>query len=192
MKRSAFTIVEVLVAIAIVGICAALIASALVGCGANAPATNTQRQEQATTEAQQTIHLKSVPPPRLDTSLERMNLVKRLERFNDPSKVSYIYLVNFGKVMAFYTMKGKVSSVNSLLTTPDQIKSFAHPAGGDHSVVIASPDLDGSYGTNGDAVFFFTTDDTYVEWQGDYMLCDKPLKLATPPEMVIQLNAEAK
>ena len=28
--------------------------------------------------------------------------------------------------MAFYPIKGEVSSVNSLLTTPDQIKSFNH------------------------------------------------------------------
>lgn len=164
------------------------ICALLFGCGTPGVSTTTQKQEQATTEAQQVIHLKSVPPPRLSASLERMNLVKRLERFNDPSKVSYIYLVNFGKVMAFYTMKGKVSSVNSLLTTPDQIKSFSHAQGGDHSVVVASPDLDGSYGSNGDAIFFFTTDDTYVEWQGDYMLCDKPLKLSTPPSLILEVT----
>ncbi len=150
--------------------------------------TATQEQEQATTEAQQAKHLQASPPPRLDRSQERLQLIKRLERFNTDSKVSYIYLVNYGKVMAFYTVKGKVSSVNSLLTTPDQIKSFDHVNGGDHSVIIASPDLDGSYGTNGDAIFFFTADDTYVEWCGDYMLCDKPLKLSTPPELVLEIK----
>jgi hypothetical protein len=35
------------------------------------------------------------------------------------------------------------------------------------------------------ALFFFTTDGAYVEWMGDYMLCDKPLKLATPPVVTI-------
>ena len=154
----------------------------------NRPATTTQRQEQATTEAQQAIHLKSTPPPRLKASQERKNLTERLERFNTDSKVSYIYLISYGKVMAFYTVKGKVSSVNSLLTTPDQIKSFQHANGGDHSVVVASPDLDGSYGSNGDAVFFFTTDGTYVEWNDAYMLCDKPLKMTTPPQLTIQLE----
>ena len=92
--------------------------------------------------------------------------------------------------MAFYTVKGKVSSVNSLLTTPDQVKSLGRMVESMRSVVIASPDLDGSYGSNGDAIFFFCTDGTYVEWRGDYMLCDKPLKLSTPPAMVIQMTDE--
>lgn len=155
------------------------------GCGEPRPA-KTQKSEQAATESQQEIHLKDTPIPKLLTSQERKNLIKRLERFNTQSKVSYIYLVNYGKVMAFYTVKGKVSSVNSLLTTPDQIVWDGVSGGPWASHVLASPDIDGSYGSNGQAIFFFTTDDTYVEWAGDYMLCDKPLKLSTPPTMVIQ------
>lgn len=151
---------------------------------------NTQRLEQNLTEEQQEVHLKAVPMPQLKTSQERKNLVRRLETFNTEDKVSYIYLVNYGKVMAFYTVKGKVSSVNSLLTTPDQIVDQWHGGHGYQSHVVSSPDLDGSYGTNGDAIFFFTTDGTYVEWKGDYMLCDKPLKLSTPPQMVIEVKDE--
>lgn len=162
------------------------VVAALCVTGCNERKAKTQAQEQAATEVQQTIHLKAVPPPRLETSQERKNLVERLERFNTDSKVSYIYLVSFGKVMAFYTVKGKVSSVNSLLTTPEQLVRSRRTRFDYH--VVASPDLDGSYGSNGDAVFFFTTDGTYVEWSGDYMLCDKPLKLTTPPELVIQLD----
>lgn len=157
-----------------------------VGCEQNKNSQGTQSQEQNKTEEQQVIHLKTTPPPKLDKSQERINLTKRLQRFNTDSKVSYIYLIDYGKVMGFYTVKGKVSSVNSLLTTPDHIVSFNRMNGGDHSVVVASPDLDGSYGTNGDAIFFFTTDDTYVEWSGHYMLCDKPLKMSTPPQLIIE------
>lgn len=159
-----------------------------VGCNQNTYKGGTQDREQRLTESQQEILMKAVPPPKLQTSQERKNLVRRLETFNKENKVSYIYLVDYGKVMAFYTVKGKVSSVNSLLTTPDQVKTYDRTQGGDHSVVIASPDLDGSYGSNGDAIFFFTTDGTYVEWSGKYMLCDKPLKLSTPPQMVITVT----
>ena len=128
--------------------------------------------------------VKAVPPPKLDTSLERTQLKARLERFNSESKVSYIYLIDYGKVMAFYTIKGKVSSVNSKLTTQQQIIKSGGTGEYRHYNVIESPALDGSYGSNGDAIFFFTTDDIYIEWNGKYMLCDEPLQLSTPPELV--------
>lgn len=146
------------------------------------------KQELRATERQQEKHLVTTPPPRLDRSQERLNLIRRLTTFNTDAKVSYIYLVNYGKVMAFYPVKGKVSSVNSLLTQPKQYISIDTPGEGGAAVTVPSPDLDGSYGSNGDAIFFFTTDGTYVEWNGDYMLCDKPLKLSTPPQMVIQVD----
>lgn len=162
------------------------------GCnGQKEHAPKSIQKELAKTEAQQNVHLKTTPPPTIQTSQERKNLIERLKRFNTDSKVSYIYLVNYGKVMAFYTVKGKVSSVNSLLTQPSQPvwERRRHGDGGSIAgVTIPSPDLDGSYGSNGDAIFFFTTDGAYVEWRGDYMLCDKPLKLSTPPTMVVHTD----
>ena len=149
-----------------------------------------QKAEMALTEANQQRLAKAVPAPMLETSQERIQLVRRLERFNTDDKVSYIYLISFGKVMAFYPIKGKVSSVNSLLTTPEQLIRSGMESG--WAVTLASPDLDGSYGSNGDAIFFFTTDDTYVEWNGEYILCDKPLSITTPPELVIQLQGDKR
>jgi len=147
----------------------------------------TAQLEQEKTEANQSKLLKRQPPVSLDFSLERENINKRTNLWNDSAKVSYIYLVSYGKVMAFYTVKGKVSSVNSQITNPSQIsgRTVRRSAGYDYvSGVIPSPAEDGSYGTNGDAIFFFTTDGTYVEWAGEYMLADKPLKLSTPPELI--------
>lgn len=155
-------------------------------------AQGTQRYEQLIAEKNQQTLDKNQPIPLLDKSVERANLTKRLTTFNDPNKVSYIYLVNFGKVMAFYTIKGKVSSVNSMLTTTQQIVDMnGQPCNADHEYqgsvpcfVVNSPDIDGSYGSNGNSIFFFTTDGVYVEWQGDYMLADQPLKLSTQPELI--------
>ena len=136
--------------------------------------------------------VKSVPPPRIKSSQERRNLAERLSRFNTDTKVSYIYLVDFGKIMAFHTVKGKVSSVNSLLTTPDQIVTIGNTLGNlkRSRHVVQSPDLDGSYGSNGAAVFWFTTDGTYVEWNGTYMLSDKPLVLTQKPALVVNMTEE--
>ena len=143
----------------------------------------TQNIEAQLTEQNQKRLIKAQKPPILKDSLERKQLIARLNRFNNPNKVSYIYLTEFGKVMGFYTIRGKVSSVNSKLTTGEQIVNdpYKYQSGGK---VVESPQLDGSYGTNGDAIFFFTTDGIYIEWNGNYMLCDEPLQMSTPPALV--------
>lgn len=161
------------------------------GCRREVNTGQSTKEEMEITEKNHQRLVKAVAPPQLKTSQERKNLKRRLERFNVANKISYIYLVNYGKVMAFYTVKGKVSSVNSTLTTPDQIIWTRYrTAGSRSSKVVASPQLDGSYGTNGNAIFFFTTEDIYVEWSGDYMLCDEPLKLSTPPELIMDVTEE--
>jgi len=152
----------------------------LVGCGDD---NSTSSKEQEKTEANQLRLLKAQPPVSLDSSLERENINKRTLLWNSENKVSYIYLVSFGKVMAFFSIKGKVSSVNSQITNPSQIAIKKRSTGNWSTHVIPSPAEDGSYGSNGDGIFFFTTDGTYVEWAGSYMLADKPLKLSTPPSL---------
>ena len=160
------------------------------------PQEKTSAKEAALTETNQARLLETNPPPSLDTSLERQNLIDRLELLNNQNKIFYVYLVSYGKVMAEYTAQGKISSVNSKLTTQEQViqsQFFTGGAGaGNRGLVVESPDLDGSYGTNGDAVFFFTTDGAYVEWSGEYFVSDFPLSLSTPPVLVRTLNTEPK
>jgi hypothetical protein len=152
----------------------------------------TANVEQTLTEENQSGLLQNQPPPKLNWSLERDNLIKRTNLWNDPNKISYIYLINFGKVMAFYTIKGKVSSVNSQITNTEQLTFTRKPSltGGWFNIEgsLPSPSEDGSYGTNGDAIFFFTTEGAYVEYAGDYMLADQPLKLSTQPELVREIK----
>ena len=78
--------------------------------------TTTSSLEQELTEQNQRKLLKNQPPPKLSWSLERANITKRTKLWNDENKIAYIYLINYGKVMAFYTIKGKASSVNSQIT----------------------------------------------------------------------------
>ncbi len=54
--------------------------------------------------------------------------------------------------------------------------------------VVESPALDGSYGTNGDGVFFFLTDGAYMEWNGKYLLSDRPVRLNKEPIMVYEVK----
>lgn len=172
----------------------------------NAPivAQSSQQAEQMQTEANQKLLINNQPPPQITRSLERENIIRRLELLNDQNKVFYVYLLSHGKVMTFFTAKGKVSSVNSYLTSFSQVvenqeclkrayKSTSYNgniAGDDRATSsgcyfqMEAPDLDGTYGTNGEAIFFFTTEGAYVEWNGEYMTSDAPLQLTTPVELV--------
>ena len=162
-----------------------LVAAMTMGCLDVAPEKTSEREAKLT-ETNQARLLTSSPPPALDRSLERENLIRRLDLLNDEDKIFYIYLVSYGKVMAEFVLKGKASSVNSKLTTQEQIidDPFGSYSSGVGGQVVESPDLDGSYGTNGDAIFFFTSSGAYVEWAGEYMVSDFPLRLTTPPELV--------
>ena len=171
----------------VIGIVMLIVASMGTGCiGRDNYESTTSGQEAKLTEENQNRLLISSPPPELMSSLERENLVRRLNLLNKDDKIFYVYLVSYGKVMAEYVAKGKVSSVNSKLTTQEQIVEdpFGTLSNGIGGKVVESPDLDGSYGTNGDAIFFFTTSGAYVEWSGEYIVSDFPLSMTTPPELV--------
>jgi len=120
------------------------------------------------------------PIPQINFSNTRDAVIKRIERWSDPNKISYIYLISYGRVMAFYTVKGSVESKRSYLSPVWRPYDPDYP----QSPVVDAPDVDGTYGENADSIFFFTTDGVYVEWKGDYMWVDQPLKLTTPPELL--------
>lgn len=146
-----------------------------------------QDQEQMKVEENQKRLMAETDIPVLGKSLDRKNIVKKLNIFEDENKVTYIYLISFGKVMAFYAVKGKVTSSNKRLTTTDKIICNSGYESGDYSVV-ENPGLDGTYGSSDPYIFFWTTDDTYIQWNGEYMMCDKPLKMATQPELIREIK----
>jgi len=153
--------------------------------GCTPDSSSTSIEEQKLTEENQKKLLNAQPPVKLDWSLERENINRRTNLWNDENKISYIYLVSYGKVMAFYVIKGKVSSVNSQITNPEQIAN-SYSQGG--FAILPSPAEDGSYGTNGDGIFFFDTNGVYFEWSGNYLLVDQPMQLNTPPQIVRQIK----
>lgn len=170
-------------------IAAMLIALALVlviaGCDKTPAPKSTSKvmsDQYALVAAQANKLASSQPAPEVNYSATRAQVSKRIVRWSDPNRISYVYLVSYGRVMAFYTVKGSIESKRSYLfpvTAPINKSGYS----GDY-VVVDTPDIDGTYGDNADSVFFFTTDDVYVEWSGDYMWVDQPLKLSTQPELV--------
>lgn len=152
-----------------------------VACSSQSASDQKQHEQQTITDTLTKLTL-AEPIPQLSDSLERANISKRLTLFSDPSKISYIYLISFGKVMAFYTVKGKITSGNKRLTAADEV--IADPSDNAKSLITDAPELDGTYGTSAPYIFFWTTDGTYVQWSGEYMLADQPLQLTTQPELV--------
>lgn len=190
MKRGV-TLIELLVIVAIIGILVAVILSALgakhaEACGFFSSCASTPSARQTERETVNDTYQRLVdqsPAPKLENSLERSNISKRLTTFSNPAKLSYVYLVSFGKVMAFYTVKGKITSGSKRLTDPKQFVT-CDQGEYDGQCETDAPELDGTYGGSGDYIYFWTTDGTYVQWNGEYMLADQPLQLTTQPELV--------
>lgn len=157
----------------------------LCGCGRD----NTVMVEAKQTEENHKRLVKATPPPQFEHSLERENLVRRLKTLNVQNKVMYIYLMTWdGKVVGHDVVQGKVSSLNSLLTTPEQLVSY----NGSGYQKMPSPDFDGSYGKNPEGIFWFTPDGEYCEWNGLYFLSDRPRKINTPISLSSTVDLEKK
>jgi len=157
-------------------------------CGTSTPASNVSSAE-AQAMADNVMRLrKQYPLPQLKDSNELKNLVKRADFLNKSETVGYVYLLSHGNVMAFYSVQGKVTSLNAYMTaTTANIKdpNGSVDAG---SMQVETPDVDGAYGKNDDGIFFFTTEGTYVEWKGEYLYSNQPLKLVQP----VQLQQQVK
>jgi len=133
--------------------------------------------------------LRSVPIPTVKTAQERKNVAKRVERFDVENKLGYVYIFCPGVgPIGYYAIIGRVSSLNSFLVPQQRLTdemAFRNSNGtyttrrvnGYH--VIDDADLDGTYGTNHEGVFFFTDSDVYVEIPASmpYMYSDQPLPI---------------
>jgi hypothetical protein len=158
--------------------------------------TNVSQQQldmQATTGQyeQKLVTAEPYPVAAMTDSAERANLKARLIRLNDPNKIGYVYgLSSTGQVMAFWTIKGKVSSMGSELSNTQNVLNNVGNLDG--SIVDSAGD-DGSFGPEECAatgIFFFTSPgDALVEWCGPWMYSDTPLQLSTAPIITVTANA---
>lgn len=151
------------------------------------------QKEAQSLETNQERIIATSPIPKLQDSLERKNIAKRAELFNKSDKISYIYLISYGKIISFHTVRGKISSVSSYLTPQEKLvdwkgRNCADWNTGSNCYTVQAPDIDGSYWTNGDGIFFFTTEWAYVEWKWDYLVSDFPLTIVDTPSLVRQVK----
>ena len=135
----------------------------------------------------------AVPYPlaEMRDSTERRNIRERLLRFNDPSKLGYVYLLtDFGEIVSYFTVQGKPSSISSQLTPSQQAVCQDVPKREDPcGVVVESPMDDGTWGPSEAGIFFFTTEGVLLEWNGPYLYSDFPLDI-DPGTLKIRYDAE--
>ena len=144
------------------------------------PRNKSALEEQAHTEINQKQLNQVQPAPRITWSLERDNLIKRFKLQNDRSVMFYMYIFIEGvqDPIGYYQVN-KISSVNSQLTNTEQIIKNTSYEASSYST-LPSPAEDGSYGTNGDAVFSFTPEDIYIEHNMKYVVSTVPLSFRNP------------
>lgn len=175
----------------------AVVLTVAVGC--DVVVSDTEADMENTLEVGNKLVANQPTPTDIDYSLERYNLIKRAYWVNGmrdraralPTPIAdmplgYIVLLSeSGAVVGRFVVDGKVSSLNSYLTPDSQYYACSGeycPSNGvfDNNENNWLPDVDGSYGSNDNGIFFFTTDGKYIEWTGTYLYSDIPFKVSNP------------
>ena len=130
-------------------------------------------------------------PTDVEYSLERYNLIRRTYWINGQREkanalpceiekpLGYVILfTESGAVVGNFVVDGKVSSLNSFLTPDSEYYERDTDNGSYDNNWLA--DVDGSYGTNDNGIFFFTPDGKYIEWTGIYLYSDIPFEVKEP------------
>ena len=162
----------------------------LTGCGV--PVYETRQDIQTTIQTGNNLSNNQPTPKDIDYSLERYNLIRRAYWVNGQREkamslpcaitrpLGYIVLITeSGAVLGCFIVDGKVSSLNSYLT-PDSEYYERDNTGNNIRDNEWLPDVDGSYGTNDNGIFFFTPDGKYIEWTGTYLYSDIPFIVDDP------------
>lgn len=148
-------------------------------------ASNNYKAEQNAQSLALQEQLKATPAEYPKFSDERSNINERNIRLNDPNKITYVYLLSRqGTVIAHDVAKGKVSSCSSQIL-PEQGPINYRGS----ELVVPQPEPDGSFGTNGACIFYFTPQGAYREFAGDYLMSDQPLNVKNPVNLVVTANA---
>ena len=149
--------------------------------------------------------------PKVEFSMDRYILGERLIRFNDPNKMTYLYLFLPGNMTLKMTIMGKLTSTTKRLTQPEQICVQRDPLYAMRTDVThtndvcefdkfngSAPDEMGTYGSSEPAKVGMTTVGSLIETGGfmAYIYSEMPLNfknLNTPMvEFDVQVTPEEK
>jgi hypothetical protein len=172
-----------------------VLALALVACGNTTKPNGLQGKSQAIVAQYQAAAETSVPYPlpqmRVGGWLERSLLKENLLRQNDRNRIAYVTLLNVqGQPIVQYTIQGMVFSLNSQMTTEDQVTTFDCGDNCGGQSVTKSPGDNGTWGPEPDAIGFFTTGGVEIKWNGLYLESDAPQNITTKPLIVYNVDSK--
>lgn len=107
-----------------------------------------------------------------------LSIVRRYKYLDDPNKYGYFYgfIANDPVPVIEYVVQGSVFAVSDLVSNPNY-KEYCNDNGSTGSCAIAldKRQPDGTYGTNGTAMFGWTASGSYFEWDGPYAYSQTPM-----------------
>ena len=151
------------------------ISVSLAACGGGEVTTKSVESQKAAAAAN-SIHF--------EENAEIDNIKKRLELTANPGLLGFVVLLNeMGQPVMYTGVKGKITSGGKRLTRVDMTEMH------DHTLVRQAASDEGTYGSSGEYVYFWTPEGQYIQWNGKYLYSDKPFRLTTAPLVV---NVEEK
>lgn len=113
------------------------------------------------------------------------NIKARLTLTANPGLLGFVVLLNeTGQPVMYTGVKGKITSGSKRLTDPRQVVTKGNGNGGTNMAVTDSPSDEGTYGSSGEYIFFWTPAGQYIQWNGKYLYSDKPFRLTVSPMVV--------
>lgn len=166
--------------LAAIGLCLTLTA-----CPQGQPQTPGKKtQSQKAAEAANSI--------RFTENAEIDNIKRRLELTSSPGKLGFIVLLNeAGQPIWYGSVKGKVTSGGKRLTAPSQKWKVDCGNNGWCEDIGPAPSDEGTWGSGSPYIFFWTMSGQYMQWSGDYLYSDQPLRLSIEP-LVLDISPAAE
>ena len=138
--------------------------------------TSQQVQEQKAQEASRSVEFTD--------NAEIKNIQHRLKLTSQPGLLGYVLLFNpgTGDPAMYTTVEGKITSGGKRLNPTEKlVRCDKGQYYGECNMPSANDE--GTYGTSGEYIYFWTTDGQYIQWNGNYLYSDKPIRI--PPNRVL-------
>lgn len=153
----------------------AIMATLIVSCDGM---TEAERQEKQAQQNNYTGLQSKQPTEAMDYSPTRDGINKWMATWEEPGKLSYVYLMGAsGNLTGYYILEGLPVSYCASLTPPDQMRDTD-----EGEYVVTAPAMDGVYYSGGQCNQYYGYDATtgaYIEFSiggsQNYLLYDQPL-----------------